>query len=112
LFINQQNLKIKSFLGTSKTQSDSNWAAMSHWLPLHQISDEVRAFLLTPSRHVENAGTKELIDILIMKPERLLAVQEEPTRLNILTDKVLPLIFPLDIMNYYVIHMYYRKTRD
>jgi IS4 transposase len=79
----KQNLKIKSFLGTSKNAVMTQiWVAMSYYLLLTYIKYQTKYVhsLLTLSRLIRETifERKNLIDILTLKPERLLAVQDEP----------------------------------
>jgi hypothetical protein len=79
----KQNLKIKSFLGTSKNAVLTQiWVAMSYYLLLTYIKYQTKYghSLLTLSRNIREMlfERKNLIDILTLKPERLVAVQEEP----------------------------------
>jgi hypothetical protein len=79
----KQNLKIKSFLGTSKNAVLTQiWVAMSYYLLLTYIKFQTKYghSLLTLSRIIREMlfERKNLIDILTLKPERLLAVQDEP----------------------------------
>jgi len=79
----KQNLKIKSFLGTSKNAVLTQiWVAMSYYLLLTYIKYQTKygSSLLTLSRNIREMlfERKNLIDILTLKPERLVAVQDEP----------------------------------
>jgi Transposase DDE domain/Domain of unknown function (DUF4372) len=79
----KQNLKIKSFLGTSKNAVMTQiWVAMSYYLLLTYIKYQTKYAhsLLTLSRLIRETlfERKNLIDILTLKPDRLLAVQDEP----------------------------------
>ncbi len=79
----KQNLKIKSFLGTSKNAVLTQiWVAMSYYLLLTYIKYQTKYghSLLTLSRIIREVlfERKNLIDILTLKPERLVAVQDEP----------------------------------
>jgi hypothetical protein len=79
----KQNLKIKSFLGTSKNAVMTQiWVAMSYYLLLTYIKYQTKYAhsLLTLSRLIRETlfERKNLIDILTLKPERLLAVWDEP----------------------------------
>jgi transposase len=79
----KQNLKIKSFLGTSKNAVMTQiWVAMSYYLLLTYIKYQTKYAhsLLTLSRLIRETlfERKNLIDILTLKPERLLAVQDDP----------------------------------
>jgi hypothetical protein len=79
----KQNLKIKSFLGTSKNAVMTQiWVAMSYYLLLTYIKYQTKYAhsLLTLSRLIRETlfERKNLIDILTLKPERILAVQDEP----------------------------------
>lgn len=79
----KQNLKIKSFLGTSKNAVLTQiWVAMIYYLLLMYIKYQTKYAhsLLTLSRVIRETlfERKNLIDILTLKPECLLAVQYEP----------------------------------
>lgn len=79
----KQNLKIKSFLGTSKNAVLTQiWVAMSYYLLLTYIKYQTKYghSLLTLSRNIREMlfERKNLIDILTLKPERLVIVQDEP----------------------------------
>jgi hypothetical protein len=79
----KQNLKIKSFLGTSKNAVMTQiWVAMSYYLLLTYIKYQTKYAhsLLTLSRVIRETlfERKTLIDILTLKPDRLLAVRDEP----------------------------------
>ena len=79
----KQNLKIKSFLGTSKNAVMTQiWVAMSYYLLLTYIKYQTKYAhsLLTLNRLIREMlfERKNLIDILTLKSERLLAVQDEP----------------------------------
>ena len=79
----KQNLKIKSFLGTSKNALMTQvWVAMCYYLLLTYIKYQTKYknSLLELSRVIRETlfDRKALIDILTLKPERILAVQEEP----------------------------------
>jgi len=79
----KQNLKIKSFLGTSRNAVLTQiWVAMSYYLLLTYIKYQTKYghSLLTLSRMIRDMlfERKNLIDILTLKPERLLSVQDEP----------------------------------
>lgn len=79
----KQNLKIKSFLGTSKNAVLTQiWVAMSYYLLLTYIKYQTKYghSLLSLSRNIRETlfERKNLIDILTLKPERLVAVQDEP----------------------------------
>ena len=79
----KQNLKIKSFLGTSKNAVMTQiWVAMSYYLLLTYIKYQTKYAhsLLVLSRLIRETlfERKNLIDILSLKPERILAVQDEP----------------------------------
>ena len=78
----KQNLKIKSFLGTSKNAVLTQiWVAMSYYLLLTYIKYQTKCThsMLYFSRVIREMlfERKSLIDILTLKPERLLAVQDE-----------------------------------
>lgn len=79
----KQNLKIKSFLGTSKNAVLTQiWVAMSYYLLLTYIKYQTKCghSLLTLSRIIREMlfERKNLIDILTLNPERLRVVQDEP----------------------------------
>lgn len=79
----KQNLKIKSFLGTSKNAVLTQiWVAMSYYLLLTYIKYQTKyAYsLLNLSRVIRETlfDRKTLVDILTLKPERLRAFREEP----------------------------------
>lgn len=79
----KQNLKIKSFLGTSKNAVMTQiWVAMSYYLLLTYIKYQTKyAYgLLRLSRVIRETlfDRKALIDILTLKPERLRVFQDEP----------------------------------
>jgi hypothetical protein len=79
----KQNLKIKSFLGTSKNAVLTQiWVAMSYYLLLTYIKYQTRyaQTLLNLSRVIRETlfDRKALVDILTLKPERLRAVPDEP----------------------------------
>lgn len=79
----KQNLKIKSFLGTSKNAVMTQiWVAMSYYLLLTYIKYQTKYThsLLTLSRLIRETlfERKNLIDILTLKPERILSVRDEP----------------------------------
>lgn len=79
----KQNLKIKSFLGTSKNAVMTQiWVAMSYYLLLAYIKYQTKYAhsLLNLSRVIRETlfDRKSLVDILTLKPERLRAFQEEP----------------------------------
>jgi hypothetical protein len=79
----KQNLKIKSFLGTSKNAVMTQiWVAMCYYLLLTYIKYQTKYTnsLLELSRVIRETlfDRKTLIDILTIKPERILAVQEVP----------------------------------
>jgi hypothetical protein len=79
----KQNLKIKSFLGTSKNAVLTQvWVAMSYYLLLTYIKYQTkyRHSLLNLSRVIRETlfDRKALVDILTLKPERLRGVQDEP----------------------------------
>jgi hypothetical protein len=76
----KQNLKIKSFLGTSKNAVLTQvWIAMCYYLLLTYIKYQTKYgySLLQLSRVIREMlfERKNLIDILTLKPERLLAVR-------------------------------------
>jgi IS4 transposase len=79
----KQNLKIKSFLGTSKNAVMTQiWVAMCYYLLLAYIKYQTKygKSLLELSRVIRETlfDRKSLIDILTLKPERLRYVQMEP----------------------------------
>ncbi len=79
----KQNLKIKSFLGTSKNAVMTQvWVAMCYYLLLVYIKYQTKYAnsLLELSRVIRETlfDRKTLIDILTLRPERILSVQEEP----------------------------------
>lgn len=79
----KQNLKIKSFLGTSKNAVMTQiWAAMCYYLLLMYIKYQTKyAYgLLRLSRVIRETlfDRKALIDILTLKPEQLRVFQDEP----------------------------------
>lgn len=79
----KQNLKIKSFLGSSKNAVLTQiWVAMSYYLLLTYIKYQTKCghSLLTLSRIIREMlfERKNLIDILTLKPERLRFVPDEP----------------------------------
>jgi hypothetical protein len=79
----KQNLKIKSFLGTSKNAVMTQiWVAMSYYLLLTYIKYQTKYAhsLLTLNRLIRETlfERKNIIDILTLKPERILSVQDEP----------------------------------
>jgi hypothetical protein len=79
----KQNLKIKSFLGTSKNAVLTQiWIAMCYYLLLTYIKYQTKYghSLLQLSRVIRETlfERKNLIDILTLRPERLLAVRDEP----------------------------------
>lgn len=85
----KQNLKIKSFLGTSKNAVMSQiWVAMCYYLLLAYIKYQTRfaQSLLYLSRVIRETlmDRKALIDILTLKPERLVKIQTEPIQYQII----------------------------
>lgn len=79
----KQNLKIKSFLGTSKNAVLTQvWIAMCYYLLLTYIKYQTKYgySLLQLSRVIREMlfERKNLIDILTLKPERLIAVRSAP----------------------------------
>jgi hypothetical protein len=77
----KQNLKIKSFLGTSKNAVMTQiWVAMCYYLLLSYIKYQTKfkGSLLYLSRVIREMlfERKTLIDILTLRPERLLAARE------------------------------------
>lgn len=78
----KQNLKIKSFLGTSKNAVLTQiWIVMSYYLLLTYIKYQKKyAYsLLYLSRVIRETlfERKSIIDILTLKPERILKVHEK-----------------------------------
>ncbi len=78
----KQNLKIKSFLGTSKNAVMTQvWVAMCYYLLLAYIKYQTKyaKSLLELSRVIRETlfDRKTMIDILTLKPERLRNIQEE-----------------------------------
>jgi IS4 transposase len=78
----KQNLKIKSFLGTSKNAVLTQvWVAMCYYLLLSYIKYQTKFgnSLLYLSRVIRETlfERKTLIDILTLRPERLLAAREQ-----------------------------------
>ena len=78
----KQNLKIKSFLGTSKNAVLTQvWVAMCYYLLLSYIKYQTKFgnSLLYLSRVIRETlfERKTLIDILTLRPERLLAANEQ-----------------------------------
>jgi hypothetical protein len=78
----KQNLKIKSFLGTSKNAVLTQvWVAMCYYLLLSYIKYQTKFgnSLLYLSRVIRETlfERKTLIDILTLRPERLLAAHEQ-----------------------------------
>jgi hypothetical protein len=79
----KQNLKIKSFLGTSKNAVMTQiWIAMIYYLLLSYIKYQTKYghSLLQLSRVVREMlfERKNLIDVLTLRPARLLSVRSEP----------------------------------
>jgi len=79
----KQNLKIKSFLGTSKNAVLTQiWVAMCYYLLLTYIKYQTKYgySLLQLSRVIRETlfERKNLIDILTLKPERITLQTEEP----------------------------------
>lgn len=79
----KQNLKIKSFLGTSKNAVMTQiWIAMIYYLLLSYIKYQTKYghSLLQLSRVVREMlfERKNLIDVLTLRPDRLLSVRSEP----------------------------------
>ena len=79
----KQNLKIKSFLGTSKNAVMTQvWIAMCYYLLLTYIKYQTKFAhsLLVLSRVLRETlmDRKALIDILTLKPEKLVRVETEP----------------------------------
>ena len=79
----KQNLKIKSFLGTSKNAVMSQvWVAMCYYLLLAYVKYQARFAhsLLYLSRVIRETlmDRKALIDILTLTPERLRKIKIEP----------------------------------
>lgn len=84
----QQNLKIKSFLGTSKNAVMSQvWVAMCHYLRLAYIKYQTKykSSLLELSRVIRETllDRKVRIDILTVKPERMRKVDTEPIQASL-----------------------------
>jgi IS4 transposase len=78
----KQNLKIKSFLGTSKNAVLTQvWVAMCYYLLLSYIKYQTKFgnSLLYLSRVIRETlfERKTLIDILTLRPERLLTAHEQ-----------------------------------
>jgi len=77
----KQNLRIKSFLGTCKNAVMTRiWVAMSHYLLLTHIKYQTKHdhSLLALSRLIrETLFWTNLLDIFTLKPERLLAYQDD-----------------------------------
>jgi transposase len=85
----KQNLRIKSFLGTSKNAVMTQiWVAMCYYLLLAYIKYQTRfaQSLLYLSRVIRETlmDRKALIDILTLKPERLVKIQVEPIQYQII----------------------------
>ncbi len=79
----KKNLKIKSFLGTSKNAVMTQiWIAMTYYLLLAYIKFQTkyRHTLLQLSRVIREMlfERKNLIDILTLRPERLVSLRGEP----------------------------------
>ncbi len=79
----KQNLKIKSFLGTSKNAVMTQiWIAMIYYLLLTYIKYQTKYgySLLHLSRIIREMlfERKNLIDVLTLRPDRLLSVRSEP----------------------------------
>ncbi|MDP2815119.1 MAG: IS4 family transposase [Rectinemataceae bacterium] len=79
----KQNLKIKSFLGTSKNAVMTQiWVAMCYYLLLAYIKYQTkyRNSLLELSRVIREMlmDGKSLIDVLSLKPEKLRQIKTEP----------------------------------
>ena len=79
----KQNLKIKSFLGTSKNAVMTQvWIAMCYYLLLTYIKYQTKFAhsLLVLSRVIRETlmDRKALIDILTLKPEKLVQIETEP----------------------------------
>ena len=84
----KQNLKIKSFLGTSKNAVMSQvWVAMCYYLLLAYIKYQTKykSSLLELSRVIRETlmERKALIDVLTVKPERLKKVETEPVQASL-----------------------------
>lgn len=84
----KQNLKIKSFLGTSKNAVMTQiWVAMCYYLLLAYIKYQSRFAhsLLYLSRVIRETlmDRKALIDILTLNPERLRKIKTEPIQLQL-----------------------------
>jgi len=79
----KQNLKIKSFLGTSKNAVMAQvWVAMCYYLLLAYIKYQAkyRGSMLELSRVIRETlmDRKALVDILTLKPDRLKRIEAEP----------------------------------
>ena len=84
----KQNLKIKSFLGTSKNAVMSQiWAAMCYYLLLAYIKYQTKyvGSMLELGRVIRETlmDRKALVDILTLKPERLKNVDTEPIQASL-----------------------------
>ncbi|KMP12229.1 hypothetical protein UR09_01685 [Candidatus Nitromaritima sp. SCGC AAA799-A02] len=84
----KQNLKIKSFLGTSKNAVMSQvWVAMCCYLLLAYIKyqSRYRGSLLALNRVIRETlmDRKALIDILTLKPDRLRLIDTEPIQYSL-----------------------------
>ena len=84
----KQNLKIKSFLGTSKNAVMTQvWVAMCYYLLLAYIKYQTRFghSMLYLSRVIRETlmDKKALIDILTLKPEKLKRVETEPIQFHL-----------------------------
>ena len=78
----KQNLKIKSFLGTSKNAVLTQvWVAMCYYLLLSYIKYQTKygSSLLQLCRVVRETlfERRSLIDILTLKPDKLLAMKDQ-----------------------------------
>jgi len=81
----KQNLKIKSFLGTSKNAVLTQvWVAMSYYLLLSYIKYQTKYgnSLLQLSRVIRETlfERRNLIDILTLNPDRLLVMRDQSTQ--------------------------------
>lgn len=84
----RQNLKIKSFLGTSKNAVMSQvWVAMCYYLLLSYIKYQTKyAYsMLELSRVIRETlmDRRALIDILTLKPGRLKKIETEPIQASL-----------------------------
>ncbi len=84
----KQNLKIKSFLGTSKNAVMSQvWVAMCYYLLLAYIKYQTKYAhsMLELSRAIRETlmDRRALVDILSLKPERLKKIKTEPIQASL-----------------------------